>query len=242
LSFEPAMIRLTLTILYSLLISALGLGPPFTGDEFVRLKEVPPMAVVARSSGGVTLTCSVAGNPTPAVAWYKDGVQLAGTQGSPGGLGETWAKLNLPCVTPEDAGVYECTGEGGGRTVTTSTKIEVIGHPHSGCLPRGRGGAPPKISGWYSTVMIQSGESVRLACNVQGVAGKVSVVWRDGMGKQVKESQDTKIKGTDLVISGVSWAHMGRFTCTAHNGFGVDMISTFLYPLAPALPTLTNMV
>ena len=25
-----------------------------------------------------------------------------------------------------------------------------------------------------------------------------------------------------------------RFTCTAQNGFGVDMVSTFLYPLAPA--------
>ena len=33
-----------------------------------------------------------------------------------------------------------------------------------------------------------------------------------------------------------------RFTCTAHNGFGVDMISTFLYPLAPASPALSNMV
>ena len=27
---------------------------------------------------------------------------------------------------------------------------------------------------------------------------------------------------------------ISRFTCTAHNGFGVDMVSTFLYPLAPA--------
>ena len=25
-----------------------------------------------------------------------------------------------------------------------------------------------------------------------------------------------------------------RFTCTAQNGFGVDMVSSFLYPLAPA--------
>merc|ERR1712200_37974 len=106
-SRDPDMIRSTLTVLYSLLLTVLGLGPPFTGDEFVRLQEVPPMAVVARSSGGVTLTCSVAGSPTPAVGWFKDGVQIAGTQGSPGGLGETWAKLNLPCVTTEDAGIYE---------------------------------------------------------------------------------------------------------------------------------------
>ena len=35
---------------------------------------------LVRSSGGVTLTCSVAGSPTPAVGWFKDGVQIAGTQ------------------------------------------------------------------------------------------------------------------------------------------------------------------
>jgi len=35
-------------------------------------------------------------------------------------------------------------------------------------------------------------------------------------------------------ISEASWADMGRFTCTVQNGFGVDMVSSFLYPLAPA--------
>ncbi len=29
-----------------------------------------------------------------------------------------------------------------------------------------------------------------------------------------------------------------RFTCTVQNGFGVDMISTFLYPLAPSFPDI----
>ena len=43
-----------------------------------------------------------------------------------------------------------------------------------------------------------------------------------------------RLEGTDLVISQASWADMGRFTCTAQNGFGVDLASTFLYPLAPA--------
>ena len=40
LSRDPDMIRSTLTVLYSLLLTVLGLGPPFTGDEFVRL-QVP---------------------------------------------------------------------------------------------------------------------------------------------------------------------------------------------------------
>jgi hypothetical protein len=42
-----------------------------------------------RSSGSLTLSCSVAGSPTPTVAWYKDGYRLAGTQ-VPGQLQAGW--------------------------------------------------------------------------------------------------------------------------------------------------------
>ena len=45
-------------------------------------------------------------------------------------------------------------------------QVDVIGHTHSGCIPRTRGGSAPKITGWYSTVMITSGLSVKLTCSV----------------------------------------------------------------------------
>jgi hypothetical protein len=32
----------------------------------------------------------------------------------------------------------------------------------------------------------------------------------------------------------IKYSSSFRFTCTVQNGFGVDMISTFLYPLAPS--------
>ena len=44
--------------------------------------------------------------------------------------------------------------------------MEVVGYPHSGCLPRGRAGAAPLITSWYNTIMVQSGDTVRLACQV----------------------------------------------------------------------------
>jgi len=113
----------------------------------------------------------------------------------------------------------------------------VVGHPHFGCLPRGAGGSPPKISGWYNTIMIQSGRTAHLPCNINDKAGKVQVMWRDNTGAPIEESENMLVKGTDLYISGVSWSHMGRYTCTAQNGFGVDMVSTFVYPLAPAMST-----
>ena len=83
-------------------------------------------------------------------------------------MGETYAKLHLPCMSEADAGVYECHGVAAGQEVVVATKVEVVGHaPHSGCLPRDRQGAGPTITGWFSTVMIQSGETARLVCNLE---------------------------------------------------------------------------
>ena len=107
------------------------------------------------------------GSPTPSTAWYKDGKRISGTQVSPGGLGETFAKLSLPCVTESDAGVYECRGDASGQEVVVATKVEVVGHaPHSGCLPREKHNAGPTITGWFSTVMIESGDGQ--LCRMRG--------------------------------------------------------------------------
>ena len=40
-----------------------------------------------------------------------------------GQLGESWARLVLPCVTMEDEGVYECRGTAGSREVVVTTKV-----------------------------------------------------------------------------------------------------------------------
>lgn len=193
------------------------------------------MEIIARNSGSISLLCSAAGNPSPTVSWYRDGVKLTTTQGSDAGLGETWAKLFLPCVNSEDSGVYECVGEAVGQQISAETKLDVVGHPHFGCLPRGAGGSAPKILGWYNTVMVQSDRTAVLPCRVNDKAGKVQVLWRDSAGQPIEEDDNMQVKGTDLVITRVRWAHMGRYTCTVQNGFGVDMISTFVYPLAPAM-------
>ena len=76
------------------------------------------------------------------------------------------------------------------------------------------------------------------------------MIWRDAAGRKVESEGRYRVEGTDLVIRKADWADMGRysyllfsfkfldfifrFTCTAQNGFGIDMVSSFLYPLAAA--------
>merc|ERR1719210_1020331 len=149
----------TSLVFVSILHISHGFGPAYGGDEFVRLKEIPPAVVAARASGSITLACSVTGSPTPTVAWYRNGKRLAGTQASPGGLGETWARLHLACLSEADAGVYECKGEASGRHVSISTQLNIVHHaPHTGCRPRDRTGGPPTITGWQSSVLQCAGQ------------------------------------------------------------------------------------
>ena len=46
---------------------------------------------------------------------------------------------------------------------------------------------------------------------LQEKAGKVNIVWRDNAGNAISDSETLKVKGNDLVISGVTWSHMGRY-------------------------------
>jgi hypothetical protein len=44
------------------------------------MKEIPPAMIAVRSSGSLTLTCSVTGSPTPTTVWYKEGQRLVITE------------------------------------------------------------------------------------------------------------------------------------------------------------------
>ena len=67
-----------------------------------------------------------------------------------------------------DGGVYECRGRAGGDEVMVATKVQVVGHaPHSGCVSTESHDSGPTITGWFKTVMIQAGETARLACNTE---------------------------------------------------------------------------
>ena len=74
--------------------------------------------------------------------------------------------------------MYECRAQAAGQEVVVATKLDIVGHkPLSSCIPRSLQGAAPTITGWLSTIMLQSGDTARLPCHIEGDTGSHSVVW-----------------------------------------------------------------
>jgi len=209
----------------------------------LRWKTVGPASVAVRSTGSVTLSCSATGSPLPALAWYRDGVFTphlelgAGEREEKGGgsLGETVAKLRLPCVTPEVAGKYECRARSGHQELSVVTEVTVV--PWEGGDLCGEVGAP-EVGVHSPTLMVEEGSEARLRCRPMETEKEegVTTVWRDEEGRAIgKGERHTVTSQGDLIVRDVSFSDMGTYTCTLTNSMGQDSASTFLYPLAPSL-------
>ena len=194
--------------------------------EHVRFKAVGPRLVEARRSSCLVLTCSATGSPAPALAWYKDGLftqhhTTAGQEEEGGSLGETVAELRIPCVEADSAGQWECRAVAGRSSLSAVTEVRVVDwEEESLCrLP-----APPHISLYRRTVMVESGSRAVLPCRASAGA---AVQWTGPTGQQLPAGPDGQLE-----LSSVSWADMGEFTCTASSSAGSTTATTFLYPLS----------
>ena len=60
-----------------------------------------PSSVTVQLYDRIALSCSAAGNPTPSIAWYKDGKPIEGPQA----IGDVFV---IPEATPNKRGLYHC--------------------------------------------------------------------------------------------------------------------------------------
>jgi len=200
--------------------------------EHVRLKTVPPARVDARHTGELILTCSATGSPAPSIAWYKDDLFVPHLdytleEGS-ASLGETVAKLRLPCLTELESGKYECRARAGKQEVSAVTEVNVVEYDNNLCTEEGK----PEIAMWRPTMMVEEGSLVVLPCRVNHPHDQ-EISWTDGRGDDIGNDVRFVVRDTgDLVISSVTWSDMGQYSCTARNIRGTTSVNTFLYPLA----------
>ena len=96
--------------------------------EHVKFKTVAPARVDVRRSGELRLTCSATGSPAPSVAWYKGDLFVAHLEDdnqykAETSLGETVARLTLPCMSVKDVGQYECRASAGRQQISAVTQV-----------------------------------------------------------------------------------------------------------------------
>jgi len=199
----------------------------------LKLKKVAPARVDGRLTGEILLTCSATGSPAPSVAWYKDNLfvphleqQLA--EEEPASIGETVARLRLPCLRYEDAGQYECRARAGVEEVTAVTDVRVVNFQMNLCAETGG----PDITMWRPTVMLEERSTAVLPCRVKSHLSDWTVKWRDSEGEEVSGERFQVQSNGDLVIRDITFPDMGEYTCIATNLRGSQRITTFLYPLA----------
>ncbi|MCI4375165.1 hypothetical protein PGIGA_G00106130 [Pangasianodon gigas] len=149
--------------------------------------------------------CRANGKPQPVYGWLKNGQAIV----SEDRIRINGGKLMLSKVNLEDSGMYQCLAENEHGVVYASAELKVVASPPD--FSKG----PVKKS-----TLVQRGGEVVIECRPHA-SPKASITWRKE-GELLKNSERRTISedGT-LRITNVSESDAGRYTCMAHNLFGV---------------------
>ena len=149
--------------------------------EHVKFKTLPLARVDARKTGELVLTCSATGAPAPSISWYKDDLFVSHhdftMEEKSSSLGETVARLRLPCITEVDAGQWKCRARAGRKEVSALTEVKVVKFDMNLCREDGK----PEISMWRPTMMIAENSVVILPCRVKNPHDH-RISWTNGRG------------------------------------------------------------
>lgn len=203
----------------------------------VKFKKVPPARLDGRLTGEVEVVCSATGSPAPEVAWYKDSLFLSHPELETGdaeagdSLGETVARLRIPCLSSQDMGLYECRARAGKMEASATMDLRVVDFEHNVCAQLGE----PQIMLWRPTIMLEEGSTAVLPCKTESKDDivKWSYSGEDDEDLTHGDSKFSVKDNGDLLIHDLRFPDMGEYTCTATNSRGSTQIKTFVYPLAP---------
>ena len=97
--------------------------PPFHPYIGPPLLTVTPTDTSASYGRDITFRCEAVGPPEPSYSWTRVGMQL------PDGAVVTGTTLNLFSVSPEDAGVYQCTAGNSRGDVSAQATLTILSKP-----------------------------------------------------------------------------------------------------------------
>ena len=144
-------------------------------------------------------------------------------------LGEMISTLKVPCS--DKIHVYTCMATAGHETVTSSQSV-VLPSQHQ-CSKPGH----YVVTKWYSNVLVETGENVRLRCDHVSDGTRGQVTWtREEEELELYDKIHVDSDGS-LVIRQADWFDMGLYTC--HIGAS-QTVDTFLYPFRPSLTEIVG--
>ncbi|XP_062273055.1 hemicentin-1 [Scomber scombrus] len=168
------------------------------------VEPVEPVTVVQGSL--VTLTCEARGVPPPTLTWMKDNQPLSLHRNLLLDGQET--RLQLPDVTPSDAGLYSCVASNQAGSSTKSFNLTIL--------------EPPKISSSSSpeeqTIAVNS--ALELECSAVGVPPPTLSWLKDG--RPLERTDIVQEDGHFVRISKIQVEDAGLYTCLASSLAGED--------------------
>uniref|UniRef100_A0A8D0CZF8 Neurotrimin n=1 Tax=Sander lucioperca TaxID=283035 RepID=A0A8D0CZF8_SANLU len=182
------------------------------------LVQVPPEIInlskdiVVNEGSNVTLMCQASGKPEPSISW-----KLISSSGSPGDLGSDDEYLEIPSISRQKAGTYECTAV---NEIDADVKTLDITVNYAPTVSAGR------------DVGVTLGHRGVLECEADAVP-EADFEW-------YKEDRRilTGLDGMEIVNTGslskltffnVSDGDYGNYTCVAVNKLGSSNTSFLLY-------------
>uniref|UniRef100_A0A0B7B5Q8 Contactin n=1 Tax=Arion vulgaris TaxID=1028688 RepID=A0A0B7B5Q8_9EUPU len=180
----------------------------------------------------LTWICNARGNPEPTYKWLKNGVPIT-TQAS-GGIK---IQKNVLTIAKLDAtqhtGMYQCGAVNVHGTSFTNAQLRVLAFaPNINKYP------PP------STIMASNGGNITLRCQPEGSPFPV-ITWLRGANAITSDgAKYTIFANGNLLITQITTADSGVYTCKAVNSFGETQVSTNMAVTTGATITLppTNQV
>ncbi|GFT55266.1 myosin light chain kinase, smooth muscle [Nephila pilipes] len=176
----------------------------------------------------VTLKCTISGDPEPQVEWTKNGDVVHSSKEISLKYKSGIATLTIEEVYPEDAGEYVCKATNSIGTVSSKSKLQVLGKSKDkGAAEKKSGSKPPKIIEHLQSKVVKDGDPVTLQCRIKGESA-FDIVWLHN-NKEIKPSEDFQYAHDGdvykLIIPEIFPEDTGTYTCDAFNDSG-EIFST----------------
>uniref|UniRef100_A0A0B7BN15 Uncharacterized protein n=1 Tax=Arion vulgaris TaxID=1028688 RepID=A0A0B7BN15_9EUPU len=206
--------------------------------------------VTVNEGNGITLTCSVTGNPDPNIEWFQNGQLLKADDIIRLSYRRGVATLEIAESVIEDEGDYVCKATNTAGVASTKANVTVIVKKSAPAPEKIVASEAPRFVELLQGQSVNDGDSITLLCRISGKPDDVK--WSKE-GKVIESSDDFRYENAGdvyrLVVAEIFPEDGGVYTCQASNSGGSSSSSSTIYvgvpdeePVIPVFSTFPKSV